>query len=61
MRVRVASQRIAAAAKREKGKNTWRKNKSVHQNKTGRIQLKDLNGSSYMRMGYYKRVALSSE
>ena len=60
MRVRVASQRIAAAAKREKAKNKWRKNNSVHQNTTGRIQLKDLQGSSYMKLGYYNRVHLPS-
>ena len=47
-------------AKARKGA-AWRKSRAMHANMNGRVQLKDLKGSSYMALAFYRRVPLDSE
>ena len=60
MRVKVNSQRVAVAKKKAIGEGSWRDKKTVVTNKNGRVQLKDLQGKSYMEMGFYKKFPMPS-
>jgi len=60
MRVKVNSQRVAEAKKKAKGENSWKSKKSISVSKNGRVQLKDLQGKSYMAMGFYKKFPMPS-
>ena len=61
MRIRVSGARLAKERKKLKTESkSFRQKRTVFSNKNGRIQLKDLNGKSYMKMGFYKRIELES-
>ena len=60
MRVRVGGNRVAKEKKKNQKLAKWRQKGFVFANLNGRIQLKDLKGMSYMKMGFYKRIPLTS-
>ena len=60
MRIRVGGQRIASAYKNANKKERWRKKGSNFLSANGRIMLKDLDGKSYMAMGFYNRIPMES-
>ena len=60
MRLRVAGNRVAKEKAKNRRAGQWRKIGAKHENMNGHIHLKDLNGSSYMAMGFYRRVPLNS-
>ena len=60
MRVRVVSNRISKEVKRQRQATSFKKQSAVFFNVNGRIQLKDLDGKSYMAKGFYKRASLES-
>ena len=61
MRVRVTGARISEQNAKQKKRSKYRNKSSVFANKNGRIQLKDMQGKSYMKMGFYRLVPLKSE
>ena len=61
MRVRVTGARISEQNAKAKKRNKFRKKGSIFANKNGRIQLKDMHGKSYMKMGFYRLIPLKSE
>ena len=61
MRLRVGGNRVALEQAKARKGAAWRKSKAMHANMNGRVQLKDLKGSSYMKLGFYRRVPLDSE
>ena len=60
MRVRVVSNRISKEVKKQRNATSFKRQSAVFFNLNGRIQLKDLDGKSYMAKGFYKRVDLES-
>ena len=61
MRVRVSGNRVANENKKAKKNNKFRNKKKIYANMSGRIQLKDMKGRSYMEMGFYKRPPVPNE
>lgn len=59
-RVRVSANRVKNADKKAKERNKWRKKGNVFANMSGRIGIKDLEGKSYMKLGFYKKIELPS-
>ena len=60
MRIRVGGNRIAKEQKKAREANKWRRKATTFTNTNGRILLKDLDGKSYMQLGFYKRMPLES-